>query len=108
MEWVENTTVVRQAWMLVSEKRVMWYKSVKETAKREEYVLAVSEDLKEHVEAVKKEEVYTEDYKEDCEEWQTLCEEAELVNEAKSSLEDMMKRSFRKEAGMSHAIVFFF
>ena len=35
--------------MMVSEKRATWYKLSKETAKREDNVLAMLEDLKEHV-----------------------------------------------------------
>ena len=82
------------AGLLANEKRGIWHKSSKETAKREEEVLAMSEELQEHVEEARK---MKEEFKEDVEEWGKLCECAELDDEAKRSLDDILKRSSQKD-----------
>ena len=41
--------------VLISEKRATWHKGSKDTTKREKEVLAMSQDLKEHVEEARRE-----------------------------------------------------
>ena len=61
-------------------KQATWAKSSKEGTEREAKILGMSEDLKEHVEEELK---WKEEFKEDVEEWQQLCDGAEVHSEGK-------------------------